>query len=261
MIPRAVPLDVAVTTKAGVTVVTPAGMLDVATAPHLRDVLLKCIADQPDAVVVDLDLLELRKAYTLSVFTVVARRTADWSGVPLILVSGPHGSSRLQLHSKAISRFLPVYDDLQRALEAARNPPPRRVTRLRLPPQPQSAATARQLTITTCELWGCPELADDAAAVATELVANAILHAATDSELRLELRRGLLSVALTDSGPGAPVLREPADALRVGGFGLRIVDSIAATWGWAPRSDGSKVVWAVLRGRPVRRPGRRASGE
>ena len=149
MIPRAVPLDVAVTTKAGVTVVTPAGMLDVATAPHLRDVLLKCIADQPDAVVVDLDLLELRKAYTLSVFTVVARRTADWSGVPLILVSGPHGSSRLQLHSKAISRFLPVYDDLQRALEAARNPPPRRVTRLRLPPQPQSAATARQLTITT----------------------------------------------------------------------------------------------------------------
>jgi hypothetical protein len=246
-------LDIAISVRAGATVVTPTGILDVASAPHLRDVLLKCIADQPHAVIVELDHLELRKAYTLSVFTVVARRTADWSGVPVILVSSANGGSRLQLHTRAIARFLPVYADLPTALAAAGRPPPRRVTRLRLAPHNASAATARQLAITTCEFWGCPELAGDAAAVATELVANGVEHAGTDTELRLELRRGLLTVA--------PRLRPPADRLRTAGFGLQIVESLSTAWGWAPRSDGGKVVWAVLRSWPVRHPGRPGNGE
>jgi excinuclease ABC subunit A len=88
-------LEATVTRRGDAIVVRPAGLLDVSTAPYMRDVLLKAIADAPSVVIVDLDRLELRKTYTLSIFTVVARRTAEWSGVPLVLVAGPDLGNRL----------------------------------------------------------------------------------------------------------------------------------------------------------------------
>ncbi len=239
-------LDIGISSRSGVTIVSLTGLLDVATAPQVRDALLKCVADQPVAVIADLNGLELRKAYTLSVFTVVARRAAEWSGVPLLLVAGPGLGSRLDLHTRAIARFLPVFPDVDTAFASARQPPTRRVTRLRLAAVPYSAATARRLVVATCEFWDCTDVAEDATAIASELVANAFRHAATDAELRLELRRDLLTVALTD-GSAAPPARRPADEGEAGGFGLRIVESLSTTWGWAPTSDGGKIVWAVLR--------------
>ncbi len=214
-------LDIGISSRSGVTIVSLTGLLDVATAPQVRDALLKCVADQPVAVIADLNGMELRKAYTLSVFTVVARRAAEWSGVPLLLVAGPGLGSRLDLHTRAIARFLPVFPDVD-------------------------TATARRLVVATCEFWDCTDVAEDATAIASELVANAFRHAATDAELRLELRRDLLTVALTD-GSAAPPARRPADEGEAGGFGLRIVESLSTTWGWAPTSDGGKIVWAVLR--------------
>jgi anti-anti-sigma regulatory factor/anti-sigma regulatory factor (Ser/Thr protein kinase) len=253
-------LDIAITTREGATIVTPSGLLNVATAPQLRDALLKCIADQPSAVIADLNALKLQEAYTLSVFTVVARRTTEWSGVPLILVAGLDLGPWLDLHARAIARFLPVFRDLGRALRSVRQPPPRLVTRLRLTAQPHSAATARRLAAATCDFWDCAELGDDAATLASELTANAILHARTDAELRLEFRRGLLTVALSDGSPEPPRLETASEhELRIGGFGLQIVDALASTWGWSARTDGGKVVWAVLRADPspaVRRPAR-----
>ncbi|MEU4192427.1 ATP-binding protein [Kribbella sp. NPDC026611] len=243
-------LDIDVSSRSGATIVGLTGILDVATAPRLRDALLKCIADQPTAVIADLTLMELRKAYTLTVFAVVARRTAEWSGVPLILVARPGDGSRLDLHTKAIARFLPVYPDLAAAVASIHRPPTRRITRLRLAATPHSALTARRVVVATCELWNCIELADDAAAVVSELVANVVLHAGTDSVLRLELRRGLLTVAVSDGSPLQPRWPTPSvggDEVRPGGFGLRIIESLSTTWGWGPTSDGGKVVWAVLR--------------
>jgi anti-anti-sigma regulatory factor len=244
-------LDVTVTRLGEAIVVRPVGMLDVATAPHLRDVLLKAVADQPSAVVVDLGRLELRKTYTLSVFTVVARRTADWSGVPLVLVAGSVMSDRIRVHAKAIARFLPVCPTIEDALATARQPQQRRMTRLRLGVHPYVVATARRLVAATCEFWDVTELSEDAVAVASELVSNAVVYAGTESELRLELRRDILTVSLVDGNPRPPVLHPAADedGLR-GGFGLRIVDALTSAWGWVPHSGGGKVVWAVVRPQP-----------
>jgi anti-anti-sigma regulatory factor len=69
---RSKPLMIEVQTIGEALVVSPAGLLEVATAPQLRDQLLKCMADQPGAVIVKLQNLVLAKAYTLSVFTSVA---------------------------------------------------------------------------------------------------------------------------------------------------------------------------------------------
>ena len=229
-------------------VVTPAGLLDVSTAPQLRDTLLKCIADQPSAVIVDLADLELWRTYTLSVFTVVARRTAEWSGIPLILVASPKVEERIGVHARAIARFLQVVPNVEAALAAVRQPPIRRLVRLRLPPDPYSALTTRRTVAATCELWGCAHLIHDAVAVASELVANAVVHAGTDAVLRLELRRGLLTVAVSDENAGQPILGSPVgDDLRAEGLGLVIVNAICRTWGSTSTTTGGKIVWAVLR--------------
>ena len=255
------PLEATVTRRGDAIVVRPAGLLDVSTAPYMRDVLVKAIADAPSVVIVDLDRLELRKTYTLSIFTVVARRTAEWSGVPLVLVAGPDLGDRIRAHARAIARFIPVCPTIDAALATARQPVQRRITRLRLGEHPYVVATARRLVAATCEFWDCPEVVEDAVAITSELVSNAIVYAGTESELRLEWRRDVLSVSLVDGSPRPPVLH-PSNGYDnlSGGFGLRIVDALASAWGWVPHSGGGKVVWAVMRIRPRDGGGSRNGG-
>jgi anti-sigma regulatory factor (Ser/Thr protein kinase) len=57
---------------------------------------------------------------------------------------------------------------------------------------------------------------------------------------------GLVRVEVTDrSGPGVPHLRRD-DSDTEGGRGLRLVDGLAAQWGWQ-RSGGRTVTWFTLR--------------
>jgi hypothetical protein len=246
---RSRPLVIDVQTIGGALVVSPSGLLEVATAPQLRDQLLKCMADQPGAVIVKLQQLVLAKAYTLSVFTSVARHTADWSGIPLILVTGTDHTQDVQQHFQVVARFLPVFPDLASALALMHQPPSRQVMRLHLSADPYSSVVARRFVASTSELWRCEELSDDAVAIVSELVSNAVLHARTDSVLRLELRRQLLTVALADGNPTFPV-RRPSAPTEPGGLGLGIIDTLATAWGTNSTSSG-KIVWATIR---IQRP-------
>lgn len=240
------PLLIDVRSVGEAVVVSPAGVLEVATAPQLRTFLTKQLADQPAAVIVVLEDLILARSYTLSVFTTVARQTAHWSGVPLILVTGRGHSRELQLHSELVARFIPVFTDLPSALASMHDLPGRQVTRLRLPPDPYSDGVARRFVAAICELWRCEEVAEDAVAIVSELVSNAVQHAGTDADLRLELRRQLLTVAVTDGDPIHPVRRPPGFA-RESGLGLGIVTALAKAWGSSPTSTGGKIVWATIR--------------
>lgn len=239
-------LEIAARTIGGAVVVTPRGVLEVATAPQLRSYLFKVLADQPDAVIVQLKDLVLARAYTLTVFTSVARQTADWSGIPLILVTGQHNTRALQLESAAVARFIPVVADLASALASIHNPPARQLTRLRLPAAPASARVARRFVAATCELWRCEDASEDAVAIVSELVGNVVRHTRSEADLRLELRRQLLTVAVSDQDPGFPV-RRPPSTTRESGLGLGIVTHLATAWGANPTSTGGKVVWATIR--------------
>jgi hypothetical protein len=243
---RSRPLLIEIRTIGDAVVVSPTGLLEVATAPQLRDQLLKYMADQPGAVIVKLQNLVLEKAYTLSVFTSVARHTANWSGVPLILVTGTGHTRDLQRHSQVIARFIPVFRDLASALALMHQPPARQVVRLRLPADPYSSVVARRFVASTCELWHCEEVSEDAVAIVSELVANTVLHARTGSVLRLELRRQLLTVALADGDPALPVGR-PSAPTEEGGLGVGIIGALATAWGTNPTSNGGKIVWATIR--------------
>ncbi|WP_328333068.1 ATP-binding protein [Kribbella sp. NBC_00382] len=239
-------LRLAVRTVGEAIVVSPSGVLDVASAPQLRTFLLKQLADQPAAVIVLLQDLVLARAYSLSVFTSVARQTTDWSGVPLVLVIGRGQDRQLQLHSEVAARFIPVFRDLASALASINRAPARQLTKLRLAAQSGSAGVARRYVAATCELWRCEEVAENAVAIVSELVANSVIHARTDAVLRLELRRQLLTVAVSDGDSTLPAPQPRNDALE-GGRGLAIVSALSTAWGCHSTSTGGKVVWATLR--------------
>ena len=242
-------LHIGVDTSGEATVVTPVGVLSVSTAAQLRDTLLKCVADQPTAVIIDLTMLHLQSSYALSVFGVVARRTSDWSGVRLVLVTGTETRGRLNLRTKTLARFVQIAPTLEAALASIRRPPIRRVVTHSLAAEPASVRAAGSLVALTCDRWGCPDLTDDAVAVAGELVGNAIGFTGADLTLRLELRRGLLTVAVTDETPRSPVRRagnRPDDAAGHA-EDLSIVGARASGWGSAVTTTGGKTVWALLR--------------
>jgi anti-sigma regulatory factor (Ser/Thr protein kinase) len=85
-------------------------------------------------------------------------------------------------------------------------------------------------------------IADDVLVVTSELVTNVILHTLDGGVLRLWDPRPdvpfRLEVHDTDGGTPAIVADRP-----VGGYGLRIVDALADTWGVGLLPTG-KFVWA-----------------
>jgi anti-sigma regulatory factor (Ser/Thr protein kinase) len=155
---------------------------------------------------------------------------------------------RLTLRTKTLARFVLIAPTLEAALASIRRPPLRRVVTLRLPPAPTAVSSARRQVAATCDRWGYTELTGDAVAVADELVGNAIRYAEADLMLRLELRRGLLTVAVTDDNPQppAPRVRNRLDDLSDHGYGLVIVAALARAWGTSATTSDGKTVWAVL---------------
>lgn len=138
----------------------------------------------------------------------------------------------------------------QRESEAA---PAREVRgRTTLPGSPVAPGTARALVrATLAEAPGVSaRLADDAMAVVSELVTNAVVHAGTDMEVDWRLEEdGAFVVEVCDRHPS----RAPRDALGGEGAydtpeygrGLRLVTTLAESWGVTYRA-GAKTVWARL---------------
>lgn len=91
---------------------------------------------------------------------------------------------------------------------------------------------------------------DDAMVVVSELVTNAVVHAGTDIELacRLEEETGALVVEVCDHHPSRAPREsgaEPGYETPEFGRGLRLVSTLAETWGVTYRT-GAKTVWALL---------------
>lgn len=115
-------------------------------------------------------------------------------------------------------------------------------------PTPRNVSLARQRVAHLVATWGHADLAGDAALLAGELAANALLHGQVPGRLfRVDVTLGgaALRIAVTDArGERLPQPREAA-ADEPHGRGLGIVDALAARWGTAPRVVG-KTVWAEL---------------
>ena len=119
-----------------------------------------------------------------------------------------------------------------------------------LPSEPASIGRARHAVIRTGRAWGLTDIGS-AELVASELVANAVLHGWGPISLRLFDTGDGLRVEVEDANPAPPVTTDGHPG-RVGGYGMRIVERLA-DWGWRPLPKG-KLVWARMRVAEVRGP-------
>jgi serine/threonine-protein kinase RsbW len=120
---------------------------------------------------------------------------------------------------------------------------------------PASAATVRHsISVDLRQAGFSPDLADDAALLASELISNAIRHASALPSGQLEVAWAIdadgVRLQVTDGGGhDQPQLRQ-ASLDDTSGRGLAIVAALADEWGVQEHSLG-RTVWAYL-ARPVR---------
>jgi serine/threonine-protein kinase RsbW len=120
-----------------------------------------------------------------------------------------------------------------------------------LPAAEPAAGLARQTTREAVAAWQLAYLADSAVLLVSELVTNAIQHAGLDGSatvLRLEFGGDWLRIEVHDASQRVPRPRIP-DGLDESGFGLMLVDELAAKWG-VQHTTAGKAVWAELDTRP-----------
>jgi hypothetical protein len=231
-----------------VTVIRLSGRLRPRDVPDLRSLLLKCLAECPAGIVVDLAALTVSNPILLTVFPAVLGRAATWPAVPVVLAAPSHATA-LALHRSAAARTVPVRPTVEAAIEVARSGAPLGRLRIFLPPTTAAAAEARKFTRDACAAWNLDAVADEAILIVSELSENAARHACTEFVLTLSYRGPYLHVAVSDGAP-APARKQtgtPADpASPALGRGLRLVDAFAVAWGTLPTADG-KTTWATIR--------------
>jgi serine/threonine-protein kinase RsbW len=115
-----------------------------------------------------------------------------------------------------------------------------------VPRAPQSSARLRSMLWTTFACWDCDTTRlDDAALVLSELVGNAVRHAAGDTmQVRLRRTADVLRIAVQDGSTAPPAPRD-ASFEDESGRGMRIIEALSSRWGCEPL-PGGKVVWAEV---------------
>jgi len=103
-----------------------------------------------------------------------------------------------------------------------------------------SPARARSIIRKALSMWDSDDEIRLTELLTSELVTNAVRHAATEIMLRVEVDTRTVRVEVSDTGAEMPVV---ADAPDIGGYGLRIVDQLAARWGVDPIPNDGKTVW------------------
>jgi hypothetical protein len=121
------------------------------------------------------------------------------------------------------------------------------------PCEPSTAGIGRELVRNVLGVWRLEDLADRAALIITELIANASRHTPC-LEIRLIFGRPSATrvrVGVVDGEPSRLPALSQADEDDESGRGLLLIDAIADRWGYDLQGSGrrpwGKEVWAELR--------------
>ena len=117
---------------------------------------------------------------------------------------------------------------------------------LELPAHLGSVSDARQFVRERLALHGVAETAETALLLTSELVTNAIVHAAGGARLCITLEGGSVRVTVQDPSDALPHHREAA-AGAMNGRGLTLVARLSQRWGVDDLGPGrGKTVWFEL---------------
>lgn len=143
--------------------------------------MLKCLADCPTAVVIDLSRCRLTDRLAAAVFVTVRREAAVGPGIN-VLLCGATGT--LAERIKALDPTQPPYQTRQQAIDAIDSGPIVPSWRQRrLPFEPETTSLAGCLIADACVDWHLPDLIYPARAVMFDLVRAA--YACSPNELRI----------------------------------------------------------------------------
>lgn len=231
-------------TSSPVAVITIGGELDLAGTAILRAAVLKCLAAQPRAVLIDAERLTVTVDIHLTALAAAARHAAGWPSIPVLLCA-PSAAIVRATHRSGIDRLVIICSSMAEGhRRVAQRTLPSRASET-YPPVPGSVLLARVLVTDACRIWRLPDTSSPAETIVAELIANVVRHARTPGRLVVSHFARILHLAVRDQSP------EPARLVgRVGpdarsGRGLLLVDTLATNWGCTPTADG-KVTWATL---------------
>lgn len=117
-----------------------------------------------------------------------------------------------------------------------------------VPAHPMSLGFVRRAMFTLSDFCG-PEVAETLALVFSELMTNAIRHSGVPEndplDVAVEIADSRIRGSVSDRGSGFEPIAVQARPGPEGGYGLRIVDRIAGTWG-VERDGARTTVWFEL---------------
>jgi Histidine kinase-like ATPase domain len=112
----------------------------------------------------------------------------------------------------------------------------------RYPPDPAILASARSFAADRLRALDRTGVRDEVELLLTELITNAIIHARTDIEVRLEPSGAGVRVEVIDDNPTMPAAGT-LTAAALSGRGLMLVQSMSTRWGAHNNVNGGKTVW------------------
>jgi len=219
------------------------GGLTLTDVTAVRIHLLKCLAEQPRALLVDLSGMTVAQPVALAVFSAVVRQAARWPGTDVLFCAPRRQTADLMggASFRRLARF-PSIDAACDHIERGGHGMP--TVAEDLLPVTGAARHGRDVATETCLRWDLPGLVAPASLVCSELISNVIDHAHTMMTLRLALGSKYLFIAVRDGSPAEPTATASGPAVERG-RGLPIVAATAHSWGSVP-ARGGKVVWASL---------------
>jgi CheY-like chemotaxis protein len=210
---------------------------------------------QPDLVVLDLAMPVLDGASALPRLREVApeSRVVVLTAVPRVSEPDTLGLGAAAYVEKTVATERLAIDVLAGAglLDAALGALTARVD-ADFPAKPWSVAGARAFVRAALERWREDELVDTVTLLLSELVTNAVVHAAAAPSVAVHLLPDRVHVEVADDDETTHLEPREAPLSAEGGRGLLLVEALADCWGQV-LLPGGKVVWFdVLRAGPDR---------
>jgi hypothetical protein len=222
------------------------GVLDTTTYRKLRDIVIKAALDVPEAILIDVDALDVPVPSAWCVFTSARWHVRTWPDIPIALISA-HPARRATIAHHGVARYVPVHPNIEAALRAvAANDRPRRSrARASLPASPTTPRQGREFVAESLAAWSLAELIPVATVIVNVFIENVLQHTASTPTVVLETDGTIVTVAVQDGSDVPALRREDIGRGHHQVSGLAIVAAVSRAWGCLPTPSG-KTVWAVV---------------